>query len=87
LLRPCLTPPAEAVRSPHENINNTPVTRQKPLGAVVSREPATTHIATDRTAFHILHPFTMVRYLPTVSSYRLLVLLKPPTEGYNVILC
>ncbi|HEX4967336.1 MAG TPA: hypothetical protein VFV44_02355 [Nitrospiraceae bacterium] len=53
----------------------------------MSREPATTHVATDRTAFHILHPFTMVRYLPTVSSYRLLVVLKPPTEGYNVILC
>jgi hypothetical protein len=31
-------------------------------------------------------PLPQVRYLPAVSSYRLLVLLKPPTEGANVIL-
>jgi hypothetical protein len=31
-------------------------------------------------------PLPQVRYLPAVSSYRLLVLLKPLTEGANVIL-
>ena len=52
-----------------------------------TREPATTHAPTDRAAFHIPHPFTIIRYLPAVSIYRLLVLLKPPIEGYSVILC
>ena len=46
----------------------------------VPREPATTHAETDQVAFHIPHPFTIVRYLPTVSSYRL-VLLKPPPKA------
>jgi hypothetical protein len=53
----------------------------------VPREPAAAHAATDRAAFHIQLPFTIVRYLPAVSSYRLLVLLKLTIEGYSMILC